>query len=453
MATARNARRGQGASFEPMSTKGRKLDIVSWCLYDFANSAYPTLIVTVAYSVYFKNIVAGGVENSDFLWGISLSAAMLITSLLAPPLSTVADRSGSRKRLLLIFAGVCVTATLLLSLVKAGMVLAGMILFIIATIGFEGSLIFYNAFLPEIATPANQGRISGWGWGVGYLGGLLCLVLVKPFLDGGFSPENLPLFRASFAAVAIFYAVFTLPLVLWLREARTPAPLQANGGAVPSADGLGLLSNAAAAFRTLWETFRVLRRSGGALRFLFAFFLYNDGIVTVISFSSIYAVSTLGFSMGETLQLFIAVQISAGAGALALGYLADAWGERRTILLTLANWCIVVIAAYFTETKGVFFAVSILAGFSLGSCQAASRSLMARFIPPGGATQTYAFYGLCGKMSSVMGPLVFGAVSWATGSQRVAILSILVFFLAGGGLLWSVREPAEEAEGSSPLLP
>jgi len=428
-----------------MDEKGQKIEIISWCLYDFANSAYPTLIVTVAYSVYFKTIVAGGSRNSDFLWGIALSAAMLITSLLVPPLSTMADRSCSRKRLLLIFAGVCVTGTFLLSFVGAGMIFSGMVLFIIATIGFEGSLIFYNAFLPEIATPASQGRISGWGWGVGYLGGLLCLFLVKPFLVGGFSPENLPLFRASFAAVALFYAVFTLPLAFWLGETFTPSSLQANSEKAPPSGTLDLLPNTAAAFHTLWETFQVLRRRRGALRFLFAYFLYNDGVVTVISFSSIYAVSTLSFSMVEALQLFIAVQISAGAGSLALGYLADVWGERRTILLTLGNWCLVVIAAYFTEAKEVFFAVSIFAGFSLGSCQAVSRSLLARFIPPGRTTQTYAFYGMCGKMSSVMGPLVFGSVSAVTGNQRTAILSILLFFFAGGGLLWSVHEPTREA--------
>ncbi len=423
-----------------MSSRSRKLEIFSWCAYDFANSAYPTLIVTVAYSIYFKKIVAGGGGSADFLWGLSLSTAMIITSLIAPPLSVIADRSAIRKRLLLAFAAVCIAATLLLSTVGAGMIAWGMGLYIVATIGFEGSLVFYNAFLPDIAAPAHRGRISGWGWGVGYLGGLLCLFLVKPLLAGGFSPETLPLFRASFAVVAAFYAIFTLPLFFWLGESRPPAWPQAYVDVRLSGGRHSALIGAMAAFRSLWKTLRALHRREGALRFLLAFFLYNDGIVTVISFSSIYAVTTLGFSMGETLELFIAVQLSAGAGAFALGYLSDWWGERKTILLTLANWCLVVVMAYFTETKGVFLMVSILAGLSLGSCQSASRSLMARYIPPGGTTQTYAFYGLCGKMSSVLGPLTFGAVSAATGNQRVAILSVLVFFVAGGALLWTAPD-------------
>jgi UMF1 family MFS transporter len=278
------------------------------------------------------------------------------------------------------------------------------------------------------------------------MGGLLCLFLVKPLLAGGFGPENLPLFRASFAVVAIFYAVFTLPLFFWLRESSPPAWPQAWGDTKMSGRYPGTFTSTASAFRSLRKTFQALRRREGALRFLLSFFIYNDGIVTVISFSAIYAVTTLGYTIGETLELFIAIQLSAGAGALALGYIADYWGERKTILLTLANWCLVVIVAYFTETKGVFLIVSILAGFSLGSCQGASRSMMARFIPAGGTTQSYAFYGLCGKMSSVLGPIVFGAISAATGSQRLAILSILLFFLVGGLLLWGVPEQDLDSE-------
>lgn len=425
-----------------MKDRTNKREVLAWCFYDFANSAYPTLIVTVAYSVYFKNVVAGGGGHGDFLWGLSLSLAMIITSLISPPLSAIADRTGARKRLLLSFAFLSIIATAMLTTVKGGMAIWGMLFFIAGTIGFEGSLIFYNAFLPDISTPATVGRVSGWGWGLGYFGGLLCLFLVKPLLAGGFTPENLPLFRASFGAVAIFYAVFTLPVIFWLRESRPAWERNDSAHSNPEMAS-SLLHTIGEAFRSLWHTFLELRRRDGALRFLLAFFLYNDGVVTVISFSSIYAVSTLGFSMTEALQMFIAVQVSAGVGALALGYLADAWGERKTVLLTLVNWCLVVIIAYFTHSKSTFFVVAILAGLSLGSCQSASRSLMARYVPPGGSTQTYAFYGLCGKMSSIIGPLVFGGVSAVTGDQRVAILSVLLFFLVGGALLWSTPEPKD----------
>ena len=398
--------------------------VFSWCMYDFANSAFPTLIVTVAYSVYFKKIVAGGGGNADFLWGISLSLAMILSVTITPPLSAIADKRSNRKRFLILFAYVCVLATALLANVTAGMLFAGMALFIIATAAFESSLIFYNSFLPDVSTPKTIGKISGWGWGLGYLGGLLCLFLVKPFLAGGFSPNNLPSFRMSFVAVSVFYGLFTLPVIFWLNESK-PKSIDTNGRG---------------AFAELWKTLKNTRNTPGALKFLLAFFLYNDGIVTVISFSSIYAVSTLNFSMGEVLSLFITVQVSAGVGAFALGYLTDAWGPRKTILLTLANWCVVVIVAYFTETKHIFLGVSLLAGLSLGSSQSASRALMASYIPENRAAQSFSFYGICGKMSSVLGPLVFGGVSALTGDQRTAILSVLVFFLVGGALLWLTPE-------------
>ncbi len=404
------------------SSQGR--EIFSWCMYDFANSAFPTLIVTVAYSVYFKQIVAGGGGSGDFLWGVSLSIAMIVSVTITPPLSAIADRQSARKRFLILFAYICVMATALLGNVTAGMIFTGMALFIIATAAFESSLIFYNSFLPDVSTPKTIGKVSGWGWGLGYLGGLLCLFLVKPLLAGGFSPENLPLFRMSFVAVAGFYGLFTLPLIFWLHEAKMNSAKESEKGA----------------FAELLKTLRDTRKTPGALRFLIAFFLYNDGIVTVISFSSIYAVSTLKFSMGEVLSLFIMVQVSAGIGAFTLGYLTDAWGPRKTILLTLVNWCIVVIVAYFTETKYVFLGVSLLAGLSLGSSQSASRALMASYIPEKRSAQSFSFYGICGKMSSVLGPLVFGGVSALTGEQRTAILSVLVFFLVGGALLWLTPE-------------
>lgn len=412
---------------------GQGREIFSWCMYDFANSAFPTLIVTVAYSVYFKQVVAGGGGSADFLWGLALALAMIASVATALPLSAAADGRGARKRFLLLYACVCVLATALLASVTAGMILAGMLLFILAAAAFEGSLIFYNSFLPDISTPASVGKISGWGWGLGYAGGLLCLFLVKPFLDGGFSAENLPWFRASFLAVAGFYGLFTLPVIFWLREA---APKSAPGGR--------------GAFAELLRTLRGMRKTPGALRFLLAFFLYNDGVVTVISFSSIYAVSTLAFSMGEVLYLFLAVQVSAGVGAFALGYLTDAWGARKTILLTLANWCAVVVIAYFTSSKSVFLGVSLLAGLSLGSSQSASRALMAAYVPEEKSAQSFSFYGVCGKMSSVLGPIVFGGVSALTGDQRTAILSILVFFLLGGALLWLTPEPGRPEAARTP---
>jgi UMF1 family MFS transporter len=403
---------------------------VAWSFYDFANSAYPTVIITVAYSVYFKTVVAGGSAGGsagDFFWGLAISLSMIIVATSAPFLGTLADVSGSKKKFLGFFAGLCVVFTALLYFVEKGDLLAGVLFFVLANIGFEGSLVFYNAFVPEISTESDYGKVSGYGWAFGYVGGLVCLFLVFPLIKGGFAPENLHNFRTAFLYVAIFYAVFSIPTFLWLREKTTHAKKGSWSDHV----------------RQGWEqlrvTFRHVRRLKSLFRFLLAFLLYNDGIATVIAFSSIYAVSTLGFTLKEVTTLFIAVQASACVGAFVFGFVVDRLGAKPTIFGLLGLWCLVVIAAFFTVTKGQYFGVAMVAGIGLGSVQSASRSLMAFFVPEGKSGEFYGFYGVCGKLSAILGPITFGGVSALTGNQRVAILSVLVFFLAGIVVLTTVK--------------
>jgi UMF1 family MFS transporter len=297
----------------------------------------------------------------------------------------------------------------------------------LANIGFEASLVFYNAFVPEIAAEKDYGKVSGYGWAFGYIGGLLCLFWVFPLIQGGFAPENLANFRMAFVRVAIFYAVFSIPTFLWLgekagREGR---------------DGWG--RKIQRGWNELRTTFAHIRRLRNLFRFLLAFLLYNDGIATVIVFSSIYAVGTLGFSLREVTVLFIAVQASASAGAFAFGFVVDRVGPKRTIMILLIVWCLVVVAAFLTFTKTQYFVVAMIAGVGLGSVQSASRSLMAFFVPEGKTGEFFGFYAVCGRLSSILGPVTFGAVSAVAGSQRLAVLSVLIFFLAGMAVLAGVR--------------
>ncbi|MDP6619615.1 MAG: MFS transporter [Nitrospinota bacterium] len=413
----------------------------AWAFYDFGNSAYPTVIVTVAYSIYFKTVVAGagggdpaaGGGAGDFYWGFAISLSMLFVAVAAPFLGALADVSGAKKTFLGFFAGLCVVFTGLLFFVGKGDVLTGVLFFVIANIGFEASLVFYNAFVPEIADPADYGKVSGYGWAFGYLGGLLCLFWVLPLIKGGFAPENLANFRTAFLRVAIFYAVFSVPTMLWLRE-RKPG---GETAAWPERIRKGWIQ--------LRDTFQHIRRLKSLFRFLVAFLLYNDGIATVIAFSSIFAVGTLGFSVADVTVLFIAVQASACAGAFAFGFVVDWLGAKKTILYLLVLWCGVVLAAFFTRTQAQYFAVAMVAGVGLGSVQSASRSLMALFIPEGKAGEFYGFYGVCGKLSAIFGPITFGAVSVLAGSQRAAVLSVMVFCLAGMAVLWGVR--VEKGDG------
>jgi len=403
----------------PPPPRPARLELWSWCFYDFANSAFPTLITTVAYAVYFTNVVAGGGPEASFTWSLAISASMIAVGLASPLIGAIADYSGSKKAWLLAFTVLCVVCTAGLFLVGPGDMVAGTALFVLANIGFAGGNGVYNGFLPEISTGSNVGRLSGYGYALGYAGGLIALAICLPLLSGGFGPDNEVWFRSSFLVTAVFFAVFSLPIFLWLRERARPGP-RAGWGAL-----------ARIGYARLAGTFGRVRRLSELFKFLAAFLVYNDGIETVIYFSSIYAVSVLHFSMGETVYLFMAVQVSALVGSLVFGHLTDRIGPKPTIVMTLLLWCGVVTAAFATSTKTQFWVIALVAGLGLGSNQAASRGLMRLFVPEGHDAEFYGFFAVCGKFSALLGPLVYGLVARQAGSQRAAILSVLVFFALG----------------------
>jgi len=299
------------------------------------------------------------------------------------------------------------------------MVLWGFALSVIATFGLEGSLVFYNAYLPEIAPRDHHGRVSGWGFAVGYAGSLLGLLAVLPLVRR----DN---FAAAFALTGLGFLVFSLPAFLYLPRDQ-PARL---GARAAMAGGV----------RESWKTFRDILRRRELRRFLLAYFIYEDGVNTVIYFSSIFAAKTLGFPMTGLLLLYAAVQISALAGSLAWAKPTDRLGPKFVVQVMLVQWALVVAGTYFVQTRGQFFLVAMLAGTGLGAIQAASRAFMATLVPAGREGEFFGFYNLCGKSAAVLGPLVFGVVSAATaGNQRLAILSVLAFYVVGGAVLRGVR--------------
>jgi UMF1 family MFS transporter len=405
-----------------MTPQTRIRSVFAWTLFDFANTGFSVMIVTFGYALYFQEVVAGG---NDFAWGVAVSASMLVCALIAPPLGAAADANNGKKQFLLWFTLISVAATFGLYWVQAGMVLLGTVLFVVANVGFEGGIVFYDALLPNITSRSSIGRVSGYGYAMGYLGAMAILALCLPLLSGGFSAENLPKVRLSFVAAAAFFLVFALPLFFFLPEARATSrpPNYIHEG-----------------FRRSLSTLRSIRSYPAMARFLAAFFLYNDAILTVVSFASIYAKTTLHFTIAELIIFFITVQTSAVLGSVVFGIVTDRIGARRTILITLVMWIIVVLAAYFATTKELFYGVGLLAGISIGSCSSASRSFMARIAPVERATEFFGFYdGFFGKASAIVGPLVFGVLSAAFG-QRLAVVSLGIFFVAGFVMVLSVRE-------------
>lgn len=416
-------------------TKVRK-DVLAWCLFDFANSSYTTLIITVAFSVYFREVVVHAADNSgDRLWGVANFLASAITALLSPVLGAAADYSGRKKRCLIALTLQTVLFTALLATVGPGAVGWGILCYVVATVGFEAGYVFYNAFLPDVSRPENVGRISGWAWAIGYVGGLASLLLCYPWLKrplletGRIQAAAVGDRQFAFLLVAVFFLVFALPAFLWLRES---AP---QGERPP-----GLAGYVGVGFRRVRQTLTHLRDYRDVARFILASVFFTDGITTVIAFSAIYATVTFGFSPADLIVLFLVLNLIAFPGAAIAGHLADRIGAKRTIVLSLFLWIGVVVVGAAADSRATFWVMAVGAALGMGSTQAVGRSFMAQITPPERESEFFGFYVLAGKFASMFGPLLFGLVSAATGSQKWAVLSLLPFFLVGLAFMVRIDE-------------
>ncbi len=400
-----------------MAIDNRK-QVASWCLFDFANSSYSAVIAAVIFPVYYAGHIVGNEAGlGDLWWGRAVSLSMMTVALASPVLGGLADFMGLRKRFMLAFTALCVTSVAMLSLLERGMVVEGFVLVVLANIGMEAGMVFYNSYLPDVVKRRYIGRVSSWGYAVGYSGSMLSLLLALPLVTGGH-------YGATWLMVAGFFLVFSLPAFINLPPDR--------GGA-----GMGRAS--AEGMRFTWDTLRRIFGDRDALRFIIAFVLYNDGVSTVIVFSSIFASATLGFQPAELIALYLVVQATALLGATLMARPVDYWGPKSVVTLSLMLWVTVCLMGYFVEQKALFWLVAVIAGLGLGTVQAASRAFYAQFIPRGHESEYFGVYSLAGKSSSVLGPLLFGHVSVLMGSQRPAILSIAMFFIAGLVLVRFVR--------------
>lgn len=394
--------------------------VVAWTLYDFANSAFVAVISATVYSKYYALAVVGNERGEgDFWWGLAVTTSMAIVALSSPPLGVIADRAGVRKRLLFLFTYASVLATAFMATVGKGDVLWGWVLAVVGTVGFEGGLVYYNAYLSDLTSPDRRGRLSAYGFAVGYAGSAVALLAALPFALA----RN---YAGSFLVTAALFGVFAIPAFLYL------PPDRPGSFTVAQAVREG--------FAETQTTLRRILRLPSLRRFLLAFLFYEDGINTVIFFSSIFAGHTLGFSTTEVIILYFVVQLSALVGAWLWARPTDFKGPKFVVMCTLIQWCLVVGAAYFVQTKFWFFVVAILAGTGLGAVQAASRAFMATLIPKGQEAELFGFYSLCGKAAAIFGPMVFGLASWLTGgNQRVAIVAVGLFFLIGLIILRGVK--------------
>lgn len=417
-------------------------EILGWCMYDVADSAFTTVIVTTAFAMYFARVVVGNPSRADRLWGWAASISELAVGLAAPVLGAIADCSGKRKRFLAACAAAIVLFTASLWFARPGTVALALALYVGANIGFAGGGVFIDSFLPGISTPENAGRISGLKWAMGYAGGLLSLALCLPLvrhIKADATPADIARARRIPVLVAAYYALAVIPTFLFLRERSRPE--------VPP-PGVHYIRAGYARFR---RTLHHLGRYRQLTRLLVAFLIYNDGIVTVIYFAARYAVDEIGFTEADTVRLFIALNVVAVAGAILFGRLADAVGQKKTIMLSLLVWLGAVLAAFFSHAKASFYLAAVLAGVGMGSSQSVTRSMVALFTPKENAAEFYGFLGVAGKALAFLGPLVFGTISAHTGSKRPAILVIGLFFLAGMAVLATVDERRGREDARIPL--
>lgn len=420
----------------------------SWYFYDWANSAFSTTVVTVFLGPYLITLAedAAGADGrvGFLLWDVRpgsyfsllVSLSVILQVLVLPVTGAIADRAGHQRQLLASFAAIGSVATMLMVVLTEGRYVLGGTLFVVANLAFGMSVVVYNAFLPQISTPDERDRVSSRGWALGYLGGAVLLVANLALFLGHESVgvTEREAVRISLLSAGIWWAIFTVIPVVGLRGVRRVRDVAGQ----PSApQGNVLISG----FRQLAATVRDIRRYPQTLLFLLAYLLYNDGIQTVIALAAVYIEKELLLDTSVSISVILLVQVVAFVGALALGRLATRWGAQRVILGALVAWGGVLVVAFFLPQSqpAAVYGIAAVIGFVLGGSQALSRSLYSQLIPRSREAEYFAFYEISERGTSWLGTLMFALAFEVSGSYRVAIVVLVVFFVAGGLLLRRVR--------------
>ncbi|MEJ2309324.1 MAG: MFS transporter [Gammaproteobacteria bacterium] len=408
-----------------MQTGSTKRGLFSWALYDWANSAVPTVIITFIFSAYFTRSVAPDEITGSQVWGTVVGISGFLVAILGPLLGSAADHTGRRKPWILLFTLLCVasTAGLWWILPDASLMWQAALLVGAATIGLELAIVLYNAMLPDLVGKAYIGRWSGWGWALGYAGGLLCLVVVLfLFIEEesrivSFDTESAGHLRAGFVFVAAWFAIFSIPFFLFTGETRKSGVSLGRG----VREGLAQLA----------DTVRHVRRYSHIVRFLVARIFYVDGMATLFAFGGVYAAGTFGMDEKEILLFGIALNVTAGLGAFLFSWVDDYMGSQRTILLSLAGIIIPGTVLLLAQSETVFWIAGLVIGIFVGPVQSASRSYMAHVAPPDMTNQMFGLLAFSGKATAFLGPLLVGWLTWATGSQRIGMSVIIILLCAG----------------------
>ena len=412
----------------------RRRELLGWALYDFANSGYTTVVLTAVFNAYFVGVVAGGASWGTFVWTLAIAASSLIVALISPLLGAWADRHGARKQLLLLSTIGCVIATALLSMAGPGALVLAVVLVVFSNVCYCVGESVIASFLPDLAEPSAIGRVSGWGWGIGYFGGMLTLGLSLAWLltapsRQSTAAESVP---TTMLITALVFALASLPSFALLRERRRPTAQSIAAHIEHGSAGNG-------AWAALVRSARSLDAYPDLRRLLVCMTSYQAGISVVIALAAVYAEQQMGFGQTDTMMLVFAVNIASAAGALGFGPLQDRIGHRRALALTLVGWVAMTMIAGLGSSRAHFWVAAVLAGLCIGSSQSCGRAMVGFMSPPNRIAEFFGLWSLAVRVAAIIGPITYGAVTWVSGgNHRAAILGTGVFFLLGLVLLKGV---------------
>ncbi|MBK8665263.1 MAG: MFS transporter [Burkholderiales bacterium] len=400
----------------------RRRELFGWAMYDFANSGYTTVVITAVFAAYFVGGVAQGADWAPLAWTVALSISYAIVMLTMPSLGAWADLRGAKKRLLMLFTAGCVLSTAALAWVQPGGVALAMLLIVVSNTFYSYGESLTAAFLPELARTEALGKVSGWGWGFGYIGGMLTLGVCLAYVmsasaRGEAAARFVPVTLLITAAIYGLAACVTFAL---LRERAT--------GVLAPGEGGGVL----AALQRLGTTFRAARRYRDFIWLLACTVAYQGGVAVAITLAAIYAEQVIGFVQQETMTLIFVLNLAAAAGAFACGHLQDRIGHKLTLGLTLIGWIATCVIAALATTKGQFWWAASIAGLCMGSSQSAGRAMVGLLAPAPRLAEFFGLWSFATRLASIVGPLGYGLITWATGgNQRVAIAATAMLFVLG----------------------
>ena len=402
-------------------------EVFSWALFDAANSGYSTVVMTAVFNAFFVATVCSDAPWATFLWSCAVALGNALSMVLMPAVGRIADLTATKKKWLVLATLVCVAATALLAYSGPGTYVLSVSMIVVSLIGYNVGESLNSAFLPEIAKPEAMGKISGWGWSLGYVGGLVTLTLCLAAVLIG-QKEGLPMTQlvgASCLITAGVFIVVAFPVFVWLKERSTP-----------QVKHIGFVRAFQEAGGELKQTLTLLKPYRDFRYLVVCGFLYQCGIATVIALAAIYASSVMGFGMTETLVMVLLVNITAAVGAFAFGYIQDRVGHKKALALTLVVWIAMVATAASAQEEWIFWISANLAGLAMGSSQSAGRAMVGVFAPKARLAQFYGFWNMALWLSAIVGPMTYGAVTWITSNNhRLAIVFTGIFFVLGLAVL------------------